>query len=607
MRAGGPTGDYAARMWSDRETEDDCLGFTQYVPSLAGVCLENGIAPLTMGIFGSWGSGKTSLMKMLQKAVAPTEASDVKTVWFNAWRFEGKDEIQSALINAILMKVRGKQTLQGDIKETFARLREGASVLKLATCIGKSALTLTPDIKGFIEAFSLESEKVVETMATFEADFEKLLVDLKVRRVVVFVDDLDRCQSAKIIETFETIKLFLNIPECTFVLGADDTKIRQAISETYRVGEQTDANFSDDYLEKIIQLPFRIPEQRLDDIRCYVSMLFLRRQLKIDGWNTLLGDRSKLLGGVRRGEKVFATWVAEHTDSFTGSVKEAGQQLAGIEPYIEIVARGLRGNPRQIKRFLNILSLRQNLAADNKLRVDSETLIKLLVIEYTWRAFFKDLVEMTDPTTGRSALLEEFLKCAKSGSPPTDSPALKLALETPGLRDFLLAAPVVEATTDLSPYLFLSQTALSGDRQAQSLMSPDETARGLAQRIASDDRLRSKAAVLQSRKQDPVIIESVVRQLRGSLISATDPRQQVHVLSGLMELCRERPSNYPAVIETLAQLDPASNQAIALPACALLDHAASLSVAGAVSAKARFAAATPLAAAVRRPARTSSQ
>ncbi len=72
---------------------------------------------------------------------------------------------------------------------------------------------------------------------------------------------------------------------------------------------------------------------------------------------------------------------------------------------MEILARGLRGNPRQIKRFLNILALRQRLAAANALGIRTEALIKLLVVEYAWRPFFRDLVETTDPTTGRSALL----------------------------------------------------------------------------------------------------------------------------------------------------------------------------------------------------------
>lgn len=78
---------------------------------------------------------------------------------------------------------------------------------------------MTPNIGEFLDAFQEESEKVAETMERFEKDFEELLTKMKIERVVVFIEDLDRCQSEKEIETFGTIKLFLNVPECTFVIG----------------------------------------------------------------------------------------------------------------------------------------------------------------------------------------------------------------------------------------------------------------------------------------------------------------------------------------------------------------------------------------------------
>src|SRR5262249_4914323 len=163
----------------------------------------------------------------------------------------------------------------------------------------------------------------------------------------------------------------------------------------------------------------------------------------------------------------------------------------------------------------------------------TDVLIKLLVVEYAWRPFFRDLVETTDPATGKSTLLGEFLEVARGGEISTDLPALNAALVTPRLPGLLLGAPIIDRGTDLRSYLFLSQTALTADRPMQ-IQTPDETARALATRISSDDRIRSRAAILQARSQEAVIIDSVIRQLKTDLVTVTDPRRQVHALGGLL-------------------------------------------------------------------------
>ncbi|HOV88283.1 MAG TPA: P-loop NTPase fold protein, partial [Syntrophobacteraceae bacterium] len=244
-------------MWSDRETEHDFLGYQSYVSVLAEVCMHKDLAPLTLGIFGSWGSGKSSLMSMLKLEIeGSAHASKTKTLWFNAWRYEGREEAQSALIHAVLSKLAEDKTLFQDAKDIFDRLKKGASILKLGKHITKSLMTLTPDIAGFIDCFREESEKIAETMEHFDKDFKQLLQRANIERIVVFIDDLDRCSSQKVIETFETIKLFLNTPECTFVIGADPDKIEESVGEIYKV---TETKRKKDYLEKIIQIPFNIP------------------------------------------------------------------------------------------------------------------------------------------------------------------------------------------------------------------------------------------------------------------------------------------------------------------------------------------------------------
>jgi hypothetical protein len=552
-------------MWSDRETDQDFLGYSSYVNVLAETCTMKDLAPLTLGIFGAWGSGKTSLMRMLQAKVDKA-AAKAKTLWFNAWKYEGREEAQSALIHAVLAKLAEDKTLWQEARDTFERLKKGASVLKLAKFIGKSVISMTPKLDEFIDCFKEESEKIAETMEGFDKDFESLLVKAKIDRIVVFIDDLDRCSSAKVIETFETIKLFLNTPACTFVIGADAAKIQHAVGEVYKV---TDTQRQKDFLEKIVQIPFTIPEQDLRDIACYVGMLIIGRHLEEKHWPTLLSARRGFYTCAGKIEDEITGWPVKNKALIDSKLTEVGEELTAVMPYVHSLARGLRGNPRQIKRFLNIISLRRRLAKENELEVKQDLLIKLAVLEYAWEDFFNAVVETVDPTTGHSALIEEVLKAAGSDDgKQSESRLVTDSMGRAGLVEYLLAEPKITGKIDLNPYLFLAQTSLSRGRTV-GLQPADEKAKNLAIAIESDDSIRSRSGSKQAAAQEPVMAASIVRILLVDLATAKEPLLRTHIINGLEEICRKHKDQYPHAVRGITQVDPTGQDAVSLAAITL--------------------------------------
>lgn len=556
-------------MWSDHETERDALGYTAYVEVLGDLCVHADLAPLTLGIFGAWGSGKTSLMRMLRRRIeSRSDTKKVKALWFNAWRYEGRDEAQSALIHAILARLAEDKTLLQDAQDVFNRLKEGASVLKLGKFIGKSLMTMTPNIGELIDCFKEESEKIAETMERFHADFESLLKRGGVERIVVFIDDLDRCSSGKVIETFETIKLFLDTPSCTFVIGADADKIEHAVGEVYKVDEEQRRK---DYLEKIIQIPFTIPQQQLKDIACYVGMLIVGRRLSDSAWKELAGARPSFYKADDIA-KAFCAWPTNNPALFE-SATVVVKELQDVLPYVNSLARGLRGNPRQIKRFLNILALRRKLAEANQLDIQPDLLVKITVLEYVWEDFFNSLAETADPETGRSALLDEMLKSKDAkDSKPSASKLVSDSLGKAGLLEYLLLEPVLDGNTDLNPYLFLAQTSLSRGR-APAVVPAEEKAKTLARNIGSDDPIRSGAAARQAAAQEPAIAAAVVRILIADLGLAKEVVARTHIITGMQIVCTKHKDQYVHGVKALGQLDPAGNEAVAIAASTFLSEA----------------------------------
>ncbi len=357
---------------SDQPASSDQLNFAPYAKTLADIIADPVTAtPLTIGVFGSWGQGKTSLMRMVERQVTtqPAPNFSVQAVWFNAWLYSQQQSLWRALISRVLNAAHHFPTLDDAARRLLIHLETrlygttaatgGQLTLPGAALRGLSGVTLPPlmglelmlrqakrdghdeavrnlqQMMADVEESDAHTRRdQIAALDDFRREFEiisrKCIVDHG--RLAVFVDDLDRCLPDKAVEVLEAIKLFLDVPGVIFVLGIARDVIEQGIKVRYKDYE-TQLNGAE-YLEKIIQIPFSLPPIDEKAVKNYVK--------DIAGAN--LPDP--------RCETVFSV---------------------GLEP-----------NPRRIKRTLNIFLLLWKLAqnrSDLERVIQPVRLAKIVIIQ----------------------------------------------------------------------------------------------------------------------------------------------------------------------------------------------------------------------------------
>jgi len=374
---------------SDNETRIDLLNNLAIASTIVTLLKERPEHPITVGIHGDWGAGKSSILEMIENSLEGE--TDVLCIKFNGWRFQGFEDAKIALIEGIVTELIEKRPAltkaASAVKDIFKRIdwlkvaKAGGglalaahgvplpnqidSVVDTLEEIGQNPENLITKLE---EAKSLlkpsDSQNIPEEINAFRSAFDVLLKEAGINQLIVLVDDLDRCLPDIAIETLEAIRLFVFTSRTAFIVAADEAMIEYSVRKHFpdlpdTTGPQT---YARNYLEKLIQVPFRIPPLGEMETRIYVTLLLVGAQL---------GENDPHFGNliaVAR-ERLQKPWETAPIDA--GTIRETLKEKAGQEVQNALtladqigptLASGLKGNPRQIKRFLNTLILRQRTA-----------------------------------------------------------------------------------------------------------------------------------------------------------------------------------------------------------------------------------------------------
>lgn len=499
-------------MWADNETERDFLNFSGVAETVAEIIVQAKGRPISIGVSGAWGIGKSSMIKLTRSAIAAREkeggANKYVFVEFNAWLYQGYDDARAALMDVIAEKLEkeaeSRQTGLDKVKSLAKRIKW----LRAAKLAATSAVSLyfgVPPVGAVGEIVDLgkrvwnegvgkdsaadakkaaadatkegsellkpkeETSPPKEIQALRDA-FEQTLEELGIT-LVVLIDDLDRCLPETTISTLEAIRLFLFLKNTAFVIAADTDMIKHAVRKHF-VGVENDLLVTN-YFDKLIQVPIRVPQLGTQEVRAYMMLLFVDNSELSDADKERI--RAAIIGQLKQtwqGKKVDRAFVQslglKLPDTLIGQFDTA-ERLASLMT----TASGILGNPRLIKRFLNALSIRMTISKAQGVGVDEAVLAKLLLFERIGEtAAYGELVKNVSASgEGKPAFLQEWEESAVAGR--------ELDLKAPWTGDFVkewlaLSPPLHDI--DLRGALYVS-------REHAPLITPE-------------DRLSSDAAEL---------------------------------------------------------------------------------------------------------------
>jgi hypothetical protein len=530
---GGRMTDFVGHIILDAPAEKPTLRFGQIATALATIV--SGSEPrFAVGIFGGWGSGKSTLMDEIERQIRPVPG--VLTVRFNAWRYEREPHLIVPLLDTIRATLAAWSTNRrvasahrSQVRTIAERVGRVVRALVRATSFdvglpGAAAISFDPG-KAIDDMADEPEDLAASPQSLYYGAFKELndafsgLLGAGVTRIVVFVDDLDRCLPERALTVLESMKLFFDMPGFIFVVGLDERVVQSAVRAKFSRSPsgEVDEQFEREYLKKIFQVPYTLPAVAPGQ----------------------LGDLLKWLYRYGR----------------LGEEQKADLQDR-VRHYLQHVSSDGSINPREVKRYINAYTLARMIRPD----LHPDALLALQTIDFRadWDDFCENVV-LSEPD-----LFVQALNRFHAG----DDHAFEdlwpefgvLPLD---LSDFLQSpqAKVLTAVGDLQRYVsFLEQTRSTQSWVTDAMHEIGHLRRILRDlpagaRVGSDDtrdaavQLKDAVARLSSRSADTTRLARYLTKLT-TLTNALTPPSPGAVPTDITPAWREEVST---IIDALQQ------------------------------------------------------
>jgi len=568
-------------MWPDNETGRDFLNFTGVADTVAEIIVQAQGRPISIGVSGAWGVGKSSMLRLIRRALEG-RGGEFVFVEFNAWLYQGYDDARAALLeviaNTLTEEAERRETgrdkvrellrrvdwlravkliassalalalglppvgLVGEIYQTGTRLLAGKADEDVITAAGDVAQKVAHESAGLLRPKPDSSPpKVIHGVRTC---FEEALSEMGVK-LVVLIDDLDRCLPPTTISTLEAIRLFLFLKNTAFVIAADDTMIKHAVRSHFGGVDDT---LVTNYFDKLIQVPIRVPPLGTQEVRAYMMLLFIENSaLSEPDKETIRNKVCKQLAQTWRGCRVDRAFIQTTHDNLPDDLVSRFDTADRLAPLMTTASQ-ISGNPRLIKRFLNALSIRMAISNAHGVGVDEAVLAKMLLFERCAApAAYNELTKaVNNDNEGKPTFLADWEEKALA----REVPKLDKPWDDPFILEWLAVPPRL-ADLDLRGVLYVS-------REHAPLITPEdrlssEAAEVLAAILGQPDMAAAMHERLTRipRPEMTIIMDRVLERARqvqewGTppildaclAVTAADPAQS----SRLAAFLRDRPS-----------------------------------------------------------------